>query len=56
MDISIKHLKMLKFAVHKHIEDLEWGHPTEVTMEQHLSEINEYKELETMLEQILLKE
>ena len=55
MDISLKHLKMLRFAVHKHIEDLEQEDNPPIPEESHRTEIKNFEELESMLEQLILK-
>ena len=46
---------MLKVAVHNHVEDLEI-HCRHFPFNEHYLRLNEYKELENMLEQLLLKE
>lgn len=56
MEISLKYLKMLRFAVHKHIGELKEEDNPPIPEDQHNAEIREFEELENMIEQLILKE
>ena len=55
MDISLKHLQMLKRAVERHILDLKYPRRKYMT-EQDPGTLAEYEKLQEMIEQLILKQ
>ena len=55
MDISLKHLQMLKRAVERHILELKYPRRKYMT-EQDPGTLAEYEKLQDMIEQLILKQ
>ena len=59
MDISIKHLDMIRFAIERWIDDLEeriWDLKSEEMLAIHHAELAEFKSLQCMIDELLLKQ
>lgn len=56
MDISLKHLQMLKLAIETHLDVLVSETNPPIPQEQHDAEIREYEKLLDMIEQVILKQ
>lgn len=55
MDISLKHLQMLKLAIETHLDTLVSEDNPPIPQEQHNVEIIEFEKLLDMIEQLILK-
>lgn len=56
MEISMKHLRMIKIALETHIDVLEDEDDPPVPLEQHLNEIKAYNDLLEQIEIVLLQQ